>query len=233
MPKPKRLKWYFSLRSPYSWFAYRDLLARHPDVLDAVEWLPVWEPDGWTSRLLAAEGIAALPYTDMSKAKGLYILQDTRRLARARGLAMTWPVDRDPVWEVSHLGYVVALDAGRGREFVAATYRARWERGLNISDPAVIADVAREIGLDPVRVSTAHEDPVIRARGVELLRLVHKDGIFGVPLFMHGQDKFWGTDRLVDFVAAVRGTGVPQPEPVDVPVLLTVGADAGHAGGCG
>jgi len=233
MPKPKRLKWYFSLRSPYSWFAYRDLLAHNPDVLDAVEWFPVWEPDGWTSRLLADEGIDALPYTDMSKAKGLYILQDTRRLARSRGLAMTWPVDRNPVWEVSHLGYLVATDAGKGKEFLAATYRARWENGFDISDPTVIADVAREIGLDPVRVSTAHEDPVMRARGVEALRLVYKDGIFGVPMFMHGQDKFWGTDRLLDFVASFRGTGVVQPTPIEAPVLLTVGADTGHAGGCG
>jgi len=233
MPKPKRLKWYFSLRSPYSWFAYRDLLAHNPDVLDAVEWFPVWEPDEWTSRLLADEGIDALPYTDMSKAKGLYILQDTRRLARARGLAMTWPVDKNPVWEVSHLGYLVAEDADKGKEFLAAAYRARWEHGLNISDPAVIADVAGEIGLDPVRVSTAHEDPVMRARGIEMLRLVYKDGVFGVPMFMHGQDKFWGTDRLLDFVAAFRGTGVVQPPPVEAPVLLTVGADTGHAGGCG
>ncbi|MCP2163192.1 2-hydroxychromene-2-carboxylate isomerase [Goodfellowiella coeruleoviolacea] len=233
MAKTKQLRWYFSLRSPYSWFAYRELLAQHPDVLDAAEWLPVWEPDEWTTRLLADEGVHSLPYTDMSKAKALYILQDTRRLAAARGLSMTWPVDTAPVWEVAHLGYLAALDGNRGREFVAATYRARWEHGRDISDPAVIAEVAAQVGLDAERVAGAHRDPVYRARGVEQLKLVDRQGVFGVPMFLHGRNKFWGVDRLPDFIASVRGSGLPEPEPVDGPVVLGVGADAGHAGGCG
>jgi 2-hydroxychromene-2-carboxylate isomerase len=233
MPKPKRLKWYFSLRSPYSWIAYSDLLAHYPDVLNTVEWLPMWEPGEECSRLLAEQGIEELPYTVMSKAKALYILQDARRLARARGLTMTWPVDKDPKWDVAHLGYLAALDDGKGKEFVAATYRARWENGLNISDPDIIAAVAEEIGLDPVRIAGAHRDPLVQARGVAYLKNVDKDGVFGVPMFMNGRDKFWGTDRMLDFVASVRGSGPPQPELIETVLLLTAAGDAGHAGGCG
>ncbi|MFD3697137.1 hypothetical protein ACFWUZ_13460 [Streptomyces sp. NPDC058646] len=33
-------RFYFSLRSPYSWLAYRDLHERHPDVADVLEWRP-------------------------------------------------------------------------------------------------------------------------------------------------------------------------------------------------
>ncbi|WP_326640864.1 DsbA family protein [Streptosporangium sp. NBC_01755] len=232
MAKPKRLKWYFSLRSPYSWIAYRDLLAHHPDVLAAVEWLPMWEPGEECSRLVAEQGIE-LPYTVMSKAKHLYILQDVRRLARARGLTMTWPVDKDPEWDVAHLGYLAALDEGKGEEFVAATYRARWENGLNISDPDVVAAVAKEIGLDPVRIAGAHEDPLMQARSVAYLKNIEKDGVFGVPMFMNGRDKFWGADRVLDFVASVRGTWAPQPEPIETVVPPAAAGDAGHAGGCG
>jgi 2-hydroxychromene-2-carboxylate isomerase len=209
------------------------MLARYPDVLDAVEWLPMWEPGEQSSRLMREQGLDELPYVDMSKAKGLYILQDARRLARARALPMTWPIDKDPQWDVAHLGYLAAADEGKGKEFVAAAYRARWENGLNISEPDVIADVAAEIGLDPVRISQAHKDPEMLARGVQYLKKMDKDGVFGVPLFIHGHDKFWGIDRLVDFVASVRGSGVPTPPPIEEPVLLGVGGDAGHAGGCG
>lgn len=229
--KPPR--WYFSLRSPYSWFAYRDLLDRYPDVADAIEWIPFWEPDDRTAKLLAADGVE-LPIVDMSRAKNFYILQDTRRLARARGLAVTWPVDRDPNWEIAHLGYLVADSAGRGREYVALAYRARWEQSRDITDRATIAELAVELGLDAGRVSNASDDEAIRRRGAEVLTRSYRDGLFGVPFFIHGHDKYWGLDRLRAYAAKVRGE---EPgEDVELGWLdepVTAGMDAGHAGGCG
>ncbi|MFC5286672.1 2-hydroxychromene-2-carboxylate isomerase [Actinokineospora guangxiensis] len=237
--KPKQPRWYFSLRSPYSWFAYRELTEHYPDVLAAVEWLPYWEPDPRTEAELAAEGVE-LPGVPMSRAKNFYILQDTRRVAKARGWTMTWPIDVDPVWEVAHIGYLVAADEGRGREYVDAAYLARWERGENLSDPAVVAAIARSVGLDGERVACAHDDPGWRALAREVLGRGYRDGAFGVPFFVHGFDKFWGTERVREFVAAVRGVavaevdGVPwRGEQIELPELVRAGGDAGHAGGCG
>lgn len=232
--KPKKQpRWYFSLRSPYSWFAHEELRARHPDVLDAVRWVPTWEPDEITSAMLAEAGVA-LPYVPMSVDKQRYILQDVRRMAARRGLAMTWPVDREPVWEVSHLAYLAAEEEGAGREFVAAAYRARWERGHDISDPAVMAALGVELGLDPVRLSTAAQDAGLRERSMERLREVWRDGVFGVPFFIVGHEKFWGVDRLPEFVEALRDRQrreAAEAFPALVPV--GVGSDLGHAGGCG
>jgi 2-hydroxychromene-2-carboxylate isomerase len=236
-PKPPR--WYFSLRSPYSWFAYRDLVERYSDVAEKIEWIPFWEPDDQTQRLLAQSNVT-LPIVPMSRAKNFYILQDTRRLARARGLTMTWPVDREPIWEVAHLAYLVAENAGRGRDYIDAVYRARWEQGRNISDPSVIADIANELGLDADRAAGACEDSELRRRGVEMLERSYRDGLFGVPFFIHGNDKFFGVDRLRAYVAAVRGEE-PALGPelswlddlIELPELVRPGGDAGHAGGCG
>ncbi|WP_255310763.1 2-hydroxychromene-2-carboxylate isomerase [Streptomyces viridosporus] len=199
----RRPRWYFSFRSPYAWMAYRDLMADHRDVADRIDWLPFWEPDAEAGGRLEQAGIS-LPYVAMSKEKHLYILQDVRRLARDRGLEMVWPIDREPRWEVSHLAYLVADELGRGREFIAAVYRARWEEGQDISDPAVIAGIAERIGLDPVRLSTAYTDPAVRERGLEALDSLHRDGVFGVPFFIDGYEKFWGVDRLPGFVSSVR-----------------------------
>lgn len=235
--KNKTPRWYFSLRSPYSWFAYRELSESYPDVLDAVEWIPYWEPDERSERMLAEDGVV-LPGTEMTRAKNFYILQDTRRVARARGWTMTWPIDKAPVWEVAHLAYLVAEEAGRGREFVALAYRARWEQARNISDPAVIAEIATEMGIDADRAAGATHDEDLRRRGVACLARGHHDGAFGVPFFVHGYDKFWGTERLRGFVAAVRGVepqdveGIPWQD-TDFPELVRVGADHGHPGGCG
>lgn len=232
-------RWYFSLRSPYSWFAYRDLTERYPDVADAIEWIPFWEPDAETERLLAEDGIT-LPIVPMSRAKNFYILQDTRRLAVARGLTMTWPVDRDPRWEVAHLGYLVADAAGRGREYVDAVYRARWELGEDISERDTIAAVAAGIGLDGDTVAAAPDDPELRRQGVDCLIRSYRDGLFGVPFFLHGREKFFGVDRLRAFVAASRGEEQEHPvdqswlgDLIELPELVHPGGDGGTAGGCG
>ncbi|MFD7237421.1 2-hydroxychromene-2-carboxylate isomerase [Streptomyces syringium] len=199
--KPPR--WYFSLRSPYSWLAFRDLTERYPDVADVIEWRPYWEPDEVSNRLLAEEGVQ-LPYVPMSKEKHFYILQDVKRLSAERGLQVAWPIDKNPNWAISHLGYLVAEDEGRGRDYIAAVSRARWELGHDIADRKVIAAVAEELGLDPDRVANAVDDERLRARGLDILREMERDGVFGVPFFIHRRDKFWGIDRLPAFVDTVR-----------------------------
>ncbi|WP_069816850.1 2-hydroxychromene-2-carboxylate isomerase [Streptomyces sp. TP-A0874] len=196
-------RWYFSFRSPYSWMAYRDLLEHYPDVADAIEWHPCWEPEEPVQQQLDSAGVR-LPYVPMSKEKHFYILQDVRRLSRERNLTMTWPLDEAPRWEVSHLAYLVAEEQGLGREFIAAVYRARWENGQNISDPEVIGAIGKELGLPPELLAGAHEDPAVRERGITALNNVHRDGVFGVPFFINGFEKFWGMDRLAGFAASMR-----------------------------
>jgi 2-hydroxychromene-2-carboxylate isomerase len=227
-------RFYFSLRSPYSWLAYHDLLRTYPDVAEAIEWAPFWEPDPRNEQALAERG-EQFPYAAMSRAKHFYILQDVARLAAARGLELTWPVDREPVWEVPHLAYLVALRAGLGGEYIAAAYRARWEQGRDICSPSTVAEIGAELGLNPAEVAGASEDPELRARGVELLLDVCKDGAFGVPFFVHRFTRFWGVDRLPDFVAHVRSKLAPAVAlpPSSSAVGLGRSSDEGHAGGCG
>jgi 2-hydroxychromene-2-carboxylate isomerase len=244
---------YFSLRSPYSWLAYRDLTERYPDVADRVRWEPFWEPAPSWRRELAAAGIR-FHYVEMSRAKALYVLQDVRRLARERGLAVRWPVDRAPRWEVAHFAFLRARRHGRGRPFVAAVQRARWEQGRDISDPATIGAVAAALGLDAAEHAGAAEDPTLRDEALDALRALDRDGVFGVPFFVAWRERFWGLDRLPAFAALVRAGG-PAPtaaaetaqdtagedtagedtageETVGEPERVPAG-DAGHAGGCG
>jgi 2-hydroxychromene-2-carboxylate isomerase len=220
---PRRRRFYFNLRSPYSWLAHHDLAAH--DVPD-LEWLPYWEPDEHTLRLLTEAG-GHYHYAEMPRAKNMYILQDIRRLAAARGLSPTWPVDRAPHWEIPHLAYLHAAAHGRGGDYVAHAHRARWERGENICDPHVVAAIGAELGLDPDELAGAWRAPGRRAAGVAALLSADRDGVFGVPFFVHGHQKFWGVDRLADFVASTGGGPAPRP------ALALSTADDGHAGGCG
>ncbi|MFF8712241.1 2-hydroxychromene-2-carboxylate isomerase [Streptomyces sp. NPDC015184] len=229
-------RWYFNFRSPYSWLAHRDLVDRHGDVADAVEWIPYWDPDPRSEKALAEAGGSFL-YTPMSREKHFYVLTDVRRLAADRGLTVSWPVDREPVWEISHLAYYLAADRGVGPRYVDLVYRARFQDGRNISDPEVIADVAGRIGLDPAAAAAAAEDPELRSRSTEALVSAYKDGVFGPPFLIAGREKFWGLDRLDRFADAVRSTAPARTETVapvpDEALSTTASGDLGHAGGCG
>ncbi|MEU1513094.1 DsbA family protein [Streptomyces sp. NPDC005811] len=234
MPKNKTPRFYFSLRSPYSWLAYRKVMAEHRDLAERLEWVPFFEPDPLSARLMEDQG-GRFPYSEMSREKNRYVLQDVGRLTGALGIEVVWPVDRDPVWEVPHLGYLVARGQGRGHDYIDAVYRARFGQGRDICDPQTIEDIGWELGIDPVRLSRAADQPELRAEGIRILLDVCADGVFGVPFFVHGYSRFWGIDRLDAFVQHLRS----QEEPAaSVPRALTAvgigtATDDGHAGGCG
>jgi 2-hydroxychromene-2-carboxylate isomerase len=200
---------YFSFRSPFSWLLIARLRRSEPTALDSFELFPYWEPDERTAAELAELG-AAIHYAPMSKAKHLYILQDVKRLASRSGLTVAWPVDVAPWWEPSHLGWLAARRLGAGAAFYDAVVAARWLRGENISERAVIAAAAREAGLSPETIVAAVDDPEIRAEGVRALNRAYQDDVFGVPYLMLGWRRYWGYDRLDMFLedAGLAGAGL-------------------------
>lgn len=231
MAAANRPRLYFNLRSPYSWLTLHDLTTRHPDLVDVLDWRPYWEPDAATAARLTEAG-GRFVYTPMSREKHFYVLADIRRLARDRGLRVTWPVDRAPRWEVAHLAYLEAARSSRGVEFAVAVSRARWVDGRDIADPAVVAEIGAAIGLDPDRLVRAAGDAGLISAGTRALLDGYRDGVFGVPFFVSGREKFWGLDRLDAFVRSLR-----QPtsagQAIAATTVATAVSDDGHAGGCG
>ena len=168
-----------------------------------MEYIPSWEPDDITLKLLSERGGKVL-YPSMNRQKHLYILQDIKRMAAHFGYSMTWPIDRRPWWELPHLGYLAACHQGKGREFFWGVYQARWEKGQDICSPEIIGPLAKELDLDPDRITSAPRDTPLREEGAEALFRCYRDGVFGVPFFIIGYEKFWGIDRVDMFVAALN-----------------------------
>lgn len=235
---PDRPRLYFSFQSPFSWMALRQLELRIPGFAEEFEYIPFWDPDARTRAGMAERG-ATFHYTPMSKAKHLYILHDTKRLAARFGHRLVWPVDVAPWWEPSALGWLRARELGCETEFYTAVTQARWDRGENISDPAVLRAALDAAGLDGSGLMAAVDDDRIRDLGVAALVSAHHDEVFGIPLFLLAGRRFWGVDRIDDVVAAVQDwrDGIAPPAPqtaVPVTVLATVGAfDTDEPGGCG
>jgi 2-hydroxychromene-2-carboxylate isomerase len=230
---PAQPRLYFSFRSPYSWMTVRRLRAEVPDAWTALVWYPYWDPDTRTAAALAERG-AALPYAQMSRAKHLYILLDSKRLSQQEGLSMSWPVDADPWWERPHLAWLWARRLGRAERFYDAVVAARWERGENICDPPVLRAAAEEAGLDAEAAVAVTDDPSVRAEGVDCLYAAYHDDVFGVPYLRWRWHRFWGFDRLDAFLATWPPTAGAEPDPSPAPAPDPVRAyDTDTAGGCG
>jgi 2-hydroxychromene-2-carboxylate isomerase len=224
---------YFSLRSPYSWLSLERLRRALPDIEQRVDFIPYWDPDALTREALQARD-ADFHYIQMSKAKHLYLLQDTKRLARSLGVTMRWPIDLDPWWEVPHLAWLSARRQGTQQTLFTALTEARWGRAENICDPDVLRAVADGVGLDGAALAGAVHDPVIRADGVECLYRAYHDDVFGIPYFRVGRHRFWGYDRVDDFLQELAAGPGPIEDP-PVPVSYPAGQphDTDTVGGCG
>lgn len=201
---PPAPRFYFSFRSPYSWIGARRIEARFPHQRVRLEYVPYWEPEPDTLSELEARGAEFL-YRPMSRARQLYILQDVKRIWTQLGYRAVWPVDgENPCWELPHMAYLQARRCGRERDFFWAVWRARWEEGRNITLPATIESIGTALGLDPAALREARRDPSIREEGLDALRRASRDGVFGVPFFVLGHEKFWGQDRVEEFLEAVN-----------------------------
>ena len=187
------VRFYFSFRSPYSWLAF----LRIGPALDAlpvtVDPIPVFPPPDFPN------DPTAVP------AKAAYITKDVQRIADAYGLDVKIPEKLDTEWVRPHAAFVFAKDAGRGDAFGKALYAARWQQGLDVGEDTVMAQAARDAGVDPDGLVTAADDEGMHERvWLGMMQAAGEDGIFGVPYFAYRGETFWGNDRIEWLVRAIR-----------------------------
>jgi len=138
-------------------------------------------------------------------AKGRHLATDLGRWARRLGVPFAWPA-RFPVLTVLPLRAAFAAEkSGQLVPYTHALFRAYWADGRDISDPAVVVDVATKAGLDGaalVAAAPAYKD----ALKVQTQEAVDR-GSFGAPTFFVGQELFIGNDRLDFAIEALSDAG--------------------------
>lgn len=73
---------------------------------------------------------------------------------------------------------------------------AVWEDEMNPGDPAVLAGLIVEIGLDADAVMKLGADPKWAERRMADSQAALDRGVFGAPSYVIGEEIFWGQDRL-------------------------------------
>jgi 2-hydroxychromene-2-carboxylate isomerase len=107
-------------------------------------------------------------------------------------------------------------------DFVNAVMRAIWAEDRDPADPAVLAAIARDCGLDGEALLAAARTPAVEAeyRGNTARALAA--GVFGSPFYRFDGQLFWGQDRLDMLKEAIirsrpgrlgRAPGDDQPPP--------------------
>jgi 2-hydroxychromene-2-carboxylate isomerase len=131
---------------------------------------------------------------------------EVQRRAAAQGLPeVRWP---EP-WPSD--GLLVARMAtwadqrGTGRAFISEALRMHFRDGRTLSDPTVVAEVARRAGLDPddalAGATSAEAKAELRRRTDDAV----SRGVFGVPSVVVGPFVVWGDDQLEQAATLARG----------------------------
>ena len=89
-----------------------------------------------------------------------------------------------------HEAVEYAKQFGKGFEFVEALYRAYWERGVDISDPAQLLCIAESLGLEPVGLLKAIAEKSYKDEIIGFDEPAYASGIFNVPTFTIGGERY-------------------------------------------
>jgi len=138
-------------------------------------------------------------------AKGPYLVADCLRWAKRLGVPFAWP-GKFPLLTVLPLRAAFAAEKlGKLVPYTHAMYRAYWAEGRDISDPAVVQEVAARAGLDGAALVTeaANFKEALKAQTQEAV----DRGSFGAPTFFVGREMFIGNDRLDFAIEALLAAG--------------------------
>jgi len=181
MQEEVKVSWVFDVISPFAYLAFPQLSR-----------LPAHVSVGFVPVLFAGLlqhfgqlGPAEIP----SKRRFTYRFVLWR--ARQLGLPMRMP-PAHPFNPLSALRLIIA--AGSDRRAAGTVLDAVFRDGRDVSDPAVIADLARLLGIADPQVAIA--DPAIKQRLRDNTAWASARGVFGVPTLVIGKELFWGHDAF-------------------------------------
>jgi carboxymethylenebutenolidase len=144
-----------------------------------------------------------LPLPKRSPQRQAYRLQELQRWRDHLNIPITIQPKFFPSSEQLTAGCVIAIRETIGDQpaikLAHKVLKAVWEQESNPADPATLAKMITDLGLDADKImALGNEQKWADLRIADTQAALDK-GVFGAPSYVIGQDIFWGQDRL-DFV---------------------------------
>ncbi|MFN9813642.1 MAG: 2-hydroxychromene-2-carboxylate isomerase [Deltaproteobacteria bacterium] len=187
----KTVELFYDIASSYSYLAATQIDALSARAGAEVRWRPFLL--GGVFKATGNEMPARIPN------KAQWLIGDTMRWAKKYGVPYAVP-SRFPMITISTQRALVATDRLVGQEaqkkLAIALFHAYWAEDRDVSDKAVIAEVAASVGLDASALLAALDavetKNALRANTDEAV----SRGAFGAPAMFYEGELFWGNDRL-------------------------------------
>jgi len=199
----QHIDYYASLNSPWTHLGaarIEELAAKYGASLR------IWPVDFGT--IFPASG--GLPLPKRAPQRQAYRLMELRRWRDFLGVPINIQPKFFPASEALTGPCVVALRETQGDapaiKLAHRVLRAVWQDELNPGDPATLARLITEIGLDADAVMRLAGEPRWTERRTADTRMALDRGVFGAPSYVIADEIFWGQDRL-EFVGRKLATG--------------------------
>jgi 2-hydroxychromene-2-carboxylate isomerase len=194
----RKIDFYFDFPSPYSYLAHTQLPRITAEHGAAVAYHPF--------RILELMKIVGnRPTTIECRNKSKYAGADLQRWTKR------YTVDfarnqNSKSFDFAELdrGALVAIEDGRGAEYVTAVFAAIWGRPEDLSQRSVLIDVLSRAGLDAQRLLERASADTMIAKLESETKAAAERGVFGAPTMFVGDQMYFGNDRLDFVVEALR-----------------------------
>ena len=203
MAQPVRVSWVFDVVSPFAYLGF-PRLAQLPDHVQ-LELVPVLFAG--LLEHFGQLGPAEIP------AKRRFTYRFVLWRARRSGVPMRLP-PAHPFNPLAALRLIIV--AGCDRRAAGTVLDAVFRDGRDVSDPAVIADLAQQLGVSDPQVALA--DPAVKQRLRDNTSWAAARGVFGVPTLLIGEELFWGDDAFdmaLDYLTRPERFRDPAMQAVD------------------
>jgi carboxymethylenebutenolidase len=141
-----------------------------------------------------------LPLPKRAPQRQAYRLMELKRWRDHLGIPITFQPKHFPSDEQVSAGCVIGLRETVGDQpaikLAHRVLKAVWQEERNPADPATLASLIADIGLDPDTVIKLGAEPRWAERRVADTRAALDRGVFGAPSYVIGEEIFWGQDRL-------------------------------------
>jgi 2-hydroxychromene-2-carboxylate isomerase len=198
------LKFYYDFKSPFTYLALAPALALERSHRVSLRFIPRdFEP-----RVAYGGELEERQPHDWNKVRYLYA--DARRFANERGIIIRGPQKLFDS-RLAMMSGIYAERHGRFRDYAPIVFERFFKRELDIEDPAALAVVLRETGLDAEDfaryAASAGPGDLKRARAE-----ADRDGVFGVPTIIVSGEPFWGNDRIDWVVKKLDAMGLRRDD---------------------
>ncbi|MEE3331263.1 MAG: 2-hydroxychromene-2-carboxylate isomerase [Myxococcota bacterium] len=196
------LEFFYDIGSPWTYLAFHKIEGIAAEANAELIWKPILVGGVFNAVNPGVYEARANPMP----ARWAYMAKDMEDWASSYELKIVWPPSVFPVNSVKVMrGALVALDAGCISAYSRVAFEAYWGDDRDISQDAVVADIAKAAGLDAATFLEAIASSEIKGRlRANTEELIERGG-FGTPtMFVDRDDLYFGNDRLELIRAALK-----------------------------